>query len=307
MKTSTLKKNNKDMKHFNLFNQDELSGRKSRSLATQQLLRRVVAILLLVLTSAGAWAARNAKVTTSVTPTGSGFAYISTSSTIGTATDATQSGRNGSVTTFTFYVKAVPAPGYTFVRWEFVNASGTTSIGSTTSAETTITARTANSDGGTRNNTIQAVFELAEEFAGFVFYSGGANGEYLANDAAGTTDFNPQNCIWLANSDGSYTNGTYYLRNNNSFLSNYYNRSTTVTLGGTENSRTGRTLRLSTQRRATDTSCALLTTEAHCLKRFTVRELRLMHSSSTVRSFRQQRAVTSSTCSLTMQIRLQSV
>lgn len=56
MKTSTLK-NNKDMIHFNLFNQDELSGRKSRFLAIPQLLRRVVAICLLALASVGAWAA----------------------------------------------------------------------------------------------------------------------------------------------------------------------------------------------------------------------------------------------------------
>lgn len=227
-------KNN--MNHFIFFNLNKSSRINSRN-SMQQLMQRVMAILVLACVCAGAWAARNAKVTTSVTPAGSGNAYISTSNTIGTATEATQQGDNGSVTTFTFYVKAVPAPGYTFVKWEFVNASGNTSIDSPTSAETTITAQTASSNGGTRTNVIQAVFKEVEGYVGHVFYSGGDNGNYLNNSTSGTTSFDPKTCIWTGTSGGKFTNGSYYLRNNNTVINQ--DNASNCTIEGSENGTTG--------------------------------------------------------------------
>ena len=47
--------------------------------------------------------------------------------------------------------------------------------------------------------------------AGYVFYSGDANGEYLANSTDGTTSFNPGTCIWRGTDGGIFTNGQYYI------------------------------------------------------------------------------------------------
>lgn len=173
------------------------------------MLHRVVAILVLAFVCSGAWGQTRyyATVTTSVTPTSSGHAYISTTNTVGDDTNATQNNKNKN-TDVTFYVKAEPNTGYTFVKWEFVSPSGTTSITNETSEETSIKVQTANSSGtsNTRNITIRAVFQV-EGFAGYVIYSGGANGNYLTTQTSGTTSFDPTTCLWQGTSGGTLKMG----------------------------------------------------------------------------------------------------
>lgn len=106
---------------------------------------RIAAMMLMLTTSVGLWGQPKqtfyAKVTTEVTPTGSGNAYISTSSTVGNATEQTTS-TDKKNTTVTFFVKAIPASHYEFVRWEFTTDDGERTITDATSAETSITVQT---------------------------------------------------------------------------------------------------------------------------------------------------------------------
>ena len=186
-------------------------------LSFQNTVSKLLLLLCLLLVSSRAWAATYyAQVTTSVTPGGFGNAYISTTSSVGTTTNTSQtlssSDKNHTVT---FYVKAVPAPGYTFVRWEFVDASGNTSIASATSTETSITVQTHDWNNNTRTNTIRAVFKVAEgyEDAGYVITY--KDTRYLSNNSGSISDvntFNPNTCLWTGTSGSTFTNNGYYLQ-----------------------------------------------------------------------------------------------
>ena len=234
------------MKQNNSITKRISSGRKSRFLATWQMLHRVVAICLLAMTCSGVWAARKAHVTTSVTPDGSGYAYISNSSTIGTDTEAEQQVNNNTrAADKTFYIMAVPNPGYTFVRWEFTDNNEHKSIDDATKAETNIKAQTAGSNNSTLNYTIRAVFEKIEGFVGCVIYDG--NGHYLGGTSTtAITSFNPNTCLWTANNN-KFLNGSNYLRLNRSGRITYTyslniattNSQNTVTLSGQESGTTG--------------------------------------------------------------------
>lgn len=178
------------------------------------------------------------------TGTGEGIVYVrAAGGGTGTNTTVDNSRDNDNAVQFDLYATA--ADGYQFSGWSTTADGNSIVDGSNTSPWTTsVTSSSTDSNNPTLGN-FYAVFTEAshKEVVGYVFYSGGTNGEYLANDVNGTTTFNPNNCIWTGTTGGLFTNGTYYLRTGNSnLITTNRNNATNETLYGTESGTTGQTI-----------------------------------------------------------------
>ena len=261
------------MKQIRFDNNRTSSGRNSRILATRQMLHRVVAMLVLAFVCSGAWAQAQVnegfyyiqwKRTTSyyLSVSGNNYAAGQPYLTSSTTKDFWLLQKNG----IYFYIIHASDGKYVVadyngtgnkeqaVHLEATSSPGDNALFSITQSGA-ITPKSnsevsfnvwggngggdigfynAGDDGSTWN------FVSPTPSSGYVIYSGT---EYLGNDAKGTATFNPLTCIWQGSSGGQFTNGTYWLRNNNTFLSSQNNAGTCY-LDGTESNTTGRQMRL---------------------------------------------------------------
>ena len=263
------------MKHVGIIFNGKSSGRNSRNIVLPQLLRRVVAIFAMVMMCCGVWGQVNEgfyyiqwKSNTSyyLSVSGNTYAtdkpYLKTSTTkdfwllqkdgdyfyIIHASDGKYvvADYNGTGNKeHAVHLESTSTPGdnalFSITQLGAITPKSNTAVSfnSWSGAGNDIGFYTATNGGSTWN------LVSPTPSSGYVIYSGTV---YLGNEAAGTDTFNPLTCIWQGNNGGRFNNGTNWLRNSDSFLSNNQNNAQNCQLGGSENGTTGQTIRLNNDR-----------------------------------------------------------
>ena len=133
--------------------------------------KRILLLGMLVLCStvqvfAGGTTTYVAKVTATLTPTGSGTVYVGTSQNPNNSDNAEQS-TTSSGETVTLYLNAVPETGYVFEKWSFKNGSGT--FGNAENAATSVEVNASKTKAqqnnhNAKNYTVQATFRELPKF-----------------------------------------------------------------------------------------------------------------------------------------------
>ena len=133
--------------------------------------KRILLLGMLVLCStvqvfAGGTTTYVAKVTATLTPTGSGTVYVGTSQNPNNSDNAEQS-TTSSGGTVTLYLNAVPETGYVFEKWSFTNGSGT--FGNAENAATSVevdasTKKAQQNNHNAKNYTVLATFQELPKF-----------------------------------------------------------------------------------------------------------------------------------------------
>ena len=131
-------------------------------------------------------------------------------------------------------------------------SNGRINVTSIPNQDTQVTITVTASSGGLSEQSSKTITltKSAPVAAGYVFYSGGDNGNYLNSGTTGTTSFNPNTCLWTGTSGGTFKNNAgYYLyrnNNNNGTFSVSNRNNANCTLDGTESGTTGQRLRVGT-------------------------------------------------------------
>ena len=136
------------MKKFISITKKISSGQTPRPLAPQQMLHRVVAILILAMTCNAVWAADNSQAKLNV---------VANNNSYGTVSGGGTSSKEVVNTNATFSVSATANAGYQFDHWEFTQGTGT--ISNSLSASTEVTVKRSGTKNGTAEYTVQAVFK----------------------------------------------------------------------------------------------------------------------------------------------------
>lgn len=147
--------------------------------------KRILLLGMLVLCSTVQVFAGNygAKVTATLTPTGSGKVYVGTSPNPSKSDNAEQS-TSTSGGTVTLYLNAVPVTGYVFEQWSFTDGSGTFGKAEDAATSVTVSASTSNN---VKNYIVQATFrELPKFYYNAVVHStAGGSASVDANPSLG--------------------------------------------------------------------------------------------------------------------------